>query len=432
VVNETGRQVTELCDGTRDHDEIAAAIAGFYGLDPSFVADDVRSCIAHLGRAGILENVLPERAATPPRGWRLHLNLTQQCNLRCRHCAVVFEGAPTDQVLPTPEIIRILDEAADAGVEAVAFSGGEPLVRLDCLDLLEHASKVIDQVTLATNGTLIDDRIARRLVELGVTVQISVDGAAPAVHDAVRGLGSFSRTWRGIDALLRAGIGGRLGLNVTLMRPNVARALEIVELAAAKGIAGVRFNGLLRMGQADGCWGELLADPAELAETYRELLAAATARGPVTVQPGIVGLDLEPPEDGMWCRLGDLLMVDGAGDIYPCSTLTNPEFRLGNIAEMSLAEALASPALQELVARCDRRRDEVEACAACTWKSFCQGGCPGEVWQESGTFDATDRLCEIRCELYDELIDQRASRVGGQRDAAPREASDAAAHGSGH
>jgi uncharacterized protein len=133
------------------------------------------------------------------------------------------------------------------------------------------------------------------------------------------------------------------------------------------------------------------------------------------VSPGLLGLELEPPEEGMWCGLGHTLLVDAQGDIYPCSLLTAPEFCLGNVADTPLAEALASGPLRELIAACERRRDEIEECRGCAWRHFCQGGCPGSVWLSAETWYATDGLCELRRDMFRGLVFERASTEDSER-----------------
>ena len=106
----------------------------------------------------------------------------------------------------------------------------------------------------------------------------------------------------------------------------------------------------------------------------------------------------------MWCGLGRMLLVDGQGDIYPCSLLAAPRFRLGNVADTPLAEALASDKLAGLIADVERRRDEIAACRACAWRHFCQGSCAGSVLLARGDWNAPDELCDLRRELFRELV----------------------------
>ena len=340
----------------------------------------------------------------PP--WRLHLYLTEACNLRCRHCGVAGNGGEPARL--DADLVRgLIEQAVAAGAEGIAFGGGEPLLHPALGALLAHAAPRL-KTLVATNGLLIDDAAAETFARLGVIVQVSLDGPDPFTHDRIRGAGAFARAWRGIERLQRAGIGERLALNVTLMRPNIGRLAEIVDLAARRGIGGVRFTALQRMGRAADRWAELAPTADEYAEAYRFLYRCRPAAG-LALQPELLGLEPAPPDRGMWCGLGRTLLVDARGDIYPCGLFVGPQFRLGNVRETSLAEALASPALAQLIGRCEQRRELIPACRACAWKHFCQAGCAGSVWQMHGTLYETDGLCAVRRELFAELLLARAA-----------------------
>jgi radical SAM protein with 4Fe4S-binding SPASM domain len=122
------------------------------------------------------------------------------------------------------------------------------------------------------------------------------------------------------------------------------------------------------------------------------------------LSPGLLGLELAPPDRGMWCGLGRTLLVDARGEIYPCGLFVGPEFRLGNVRQVRLADALASDRLAQLIVRCEARRDAIPECRACVWKHFCQAGCAGSVWQLRGTLGATDGLCVMRRELFSTMM----------------------------
>ena len=148
-------------------------------------------------------------------------------------------------------------------------------------------------------------------------------------------------------------------------------SLPIVSLAAERGVPGVRFFPLQRMGRAAERWETLAPSPEAYAAAYRFLYHDWPSDG-VAVSRGLPGLELEPPEGEMWCRLGRGLLVDARGDVYPCSMLAEPQFRLGNVSGMRLAEALGCEKLRELVRTCERRVEEIAACASCAWRHFCQ------------------------------------------------------------
>ena len=125
VVNPTGLAVTRLCDGSRTPAEIAASLANTYGVELKRLRSDVHTCLASLEEAGFLDTT-PTPADTLAEdggdGWRLHLYLTQKCNLRCRHCGVHNSHASGDQ-LSTAEIRSLIDQAVDGGAFGVAFGG---------------------------------------------------------------------------------------------------------------------------------------------------------------------------------------------------------------------------------------------------------------------------------------------------------------------
>ena len=136
---------------------------------------------------------------TPGAPFLVVWNFTQLCNLKCKHC-YASAGKPHPNELTTQEAFKALDKLVDAGVNIIAFSGGEPLMRKDIFDVLKRASDYGVFTAIATNATLITRDVAKRLkdVNLGY-VQISLDGANPETHNGFRGVPkAFERTIQGI------------------------------------------------------------------------------------------------------------------------------------------------------------------------------------------------------------------------------------------
>jgi len=136
---------------------------------------------------------------TPGAPFLVVWNFTQLCNLKCKHC-YASAGKPHPNELTTQEAFKALDKLVDAGVNIIAFSGGEPLMRKDIFDVLKRASDYGVFTAIATNATLITKDVAKRLkdVNLGY-VQISLDGAKPETHNGFRGAPkAFERTIQGI------------------------------------------------------------------------------------------------------------------------------------------------------------------------------------------------------------------------------------------
>ncbi|HEX7260892.1 MAG TPA: radical SAM protein, partial [Luteolibacter sp.] len=107
------------------------------------------------------------------------LNLTKRCNLKCAHCyldATTKAGGGSDE-LTTDECYTLIDQIAEVNKGCLlVITGGEPLTRPDILDIARHAVKLGFMVVFGTNGMLINDRMAKELVDIGVMgVGISID-----------------------------------------------------------------------------------------------------------------------------------------------------------------------------------------------------------------------------------------------------------------
>jgi len=410
AVNGLGLEIATQCDGSHTVQDIVTRIADRYRQDSNAVYADVVTYLTQLRRVGFLrdEDEPGPTGERLPRSTRLHISVTENCNLRCVHC-LVTGGSQKADALSTAEIYRLIDELAPETGDSVTISGGEPLLRKDCLDILRHASNRI-RTRLITNATLVDESTAAALAELDITIQISLDGSNPAVHDRIRERGAFGRTMRAAEMLRGHGFAGELTFNVTVMRPNVADVLNVIDLGEQMGV-NVYLAPLLKMGRAGSCWSELCLAPDEYARlytyVYRELPHAGRR---VQVGAGLQGFKPDIADQGAWCTIGRGAAVDSSGDVYPCPLLTSSGFHLGNVKQTSLRQIIASPRLQELERFCAGRKMLIAKCRGCHWRNFCQASCPASVLLEKGTMLETDDLCEFRQQLYRDTFFDLAQR----------------------
>mgnify|MGYP001571442056 FL=1 len=130
---------------------------------------------------------------------------TAGCNLECRHCRRLEAAkALSSRDLTTEQAKHVLiDGLRAAGHPVLVCSGGEPLLRPDLFELAAYAVRSGLPIALATNGTLIDEAMADRIVEAGFErVAISLDGAEAGTHDAFRQqAGAFDGAVRGLERL---------------------------------------------------------------------------------------------------------------------------------------------------------------------------------------------------------------------------------------
>lgn len=169
---------------------------------------------------------------------------TRRCNLKCPFCNAAGKNGspPGDQA----QLLPLVAELADAGVNAVGFTGGEPLLHADIEKAIALASRRGMVTHLNTNGTLLDREKARPLLDSGLdSVNISIDGASETVHDCLRGKGSFRLALRGADALVRERDASRSGTRIRFVmamgKENSDEAVRLLELGEAAGVDGCSF-----------------------------------------------------------------------------------------------------------------------------------------------------------------------------------------------
>ncbi len=177
-------------------------------------------------------------------------NVTRRCNLRCVHCYSQSDMHLGDNELDTNRALAVLDDLAEYGVPVVLFSGGEPLMRDDLDELIGHAVKLGMRAVISTNGTLIDERRAGQLADMGLSyVGISIDGLRDT-NDKFRGReGAFDAAMAAIRYCQAAGV--KVGLRFTVNRFNVADVEGIFDLLVAEDIPRVCFYHLVYAGRAD-------------------------------------------------------------------------------------------------------------------------------------------------------------------------------------
>ncbi len=412
LTNQTGLAMAQALDGTRSLLECARRIAAqFDGVDVQVVLADIRSFLARLYECNLLENApLAEAPATPDvkRPPSLTIYVTEQCNLRCKHCSIV-EGKMPETLLTADDIRRMIDEHTAAfDNPTVAFLGGEPLMRPDCIDLLAYACARTTTVNMSTNGLYVDEDIARRLAALPVNMQVSLDGADPEVHDYIRGKGTYAKAWAAIERLAAAGDPRRLTIATTLTRAVFPQVRGLIERCDRLAIGKIRFLPLDRSKAAITHWEQIAPDPADFQQTIRYLIFDAPHRpGAVTEVmgsfPGFV--PKARPKGDHWCPLGQTLIVNSQGQTYNCPLGTSgTEPPIGNIFDSSLGNMLAGENNRAAREKMLERRFAVEECRSCAWRNFCQGGCSAFISHRSGSFYLNDEACEFRRTLYREHV----------------------------
>ncbi len=146
------------------------------------------------------------------------IEVTRACNLRCKHC-LNNSGEIINNQLTTEEIFSLIKKLSMAGVQEIRFTGGEPLVHKDIYRMVELATDLGIYTSIGTNGTLIDEEVAKKLKYVGLKkAVVSIDGTRKK-HDEVRGKGNYDKTILSIKYLQEQGI--KIKINSVIMRSNM-------------------------------------------------------------------------------------------------------------------------------------------------------------------------------------------------------------------
>jgi radical SAM protein with 4Fe4S-binding SPASM domain len=368
------------------------------------MADDVKpdaGAPAAAAMPGSLLQMLRAKAQAGNIPLHVMLELTNGCNLRCRHCYVGVHSRRGE--LSLDEFKAALDQLAEAGSLFLTFSGGEPLTRKDFFQIAAYAREKEFSFTLFSNGTLITPRVADRLRELcPERVEISLLGGKAATHDGITQVpGSFERALRGARLLVKRDI--KVQLKTTWMQENIEEADQIASLVRDVG-ASFRSAALV-IHRRDGS-----SEPAGLRATTEQF--QAMARRSYDQNPGQAVPPPPPPlteeqKQAMSpCGAGQTsCRIDALGRVYPCAAI---DIALGSLREKPLAAIWhGSPELAQIRAI---RVSDLPECSACALYLRCTR-CAGLARMETGSLlSASPQACAVahayeafyqekRCEL---------------------------------
>ncbi|MCL5772955.1 MAG: radical SAM protein, partial [Firmicutes bacterium] len=264
-------------------------------------------------------------------------NTTKACNLACIHC-YRDAGSKEEDELSTGEGKKLLDDIAKSGFKIMILSGGEPLMRHDIYELINHASKLGLRTVLGTNGTLITEETALKLKQAGASrVGISLDSASEESHDEFRQQkGSFRQAIEGMKNCKKAGL--PFQIHTTVRDRNAHEIEKITDIAVELGSAAHHIFFLVPTGRAKD-----IADEQLKAVEYEKLLHRIVKKQTET------SIELKPTCAPTFMRIAKQKKVDMRftrgcltgrsycvilpnGDVHPCPYLP---VKVGNVREKS-------------------------------------------------------------------------------------------------
>ena len=343
-------------------------------------------------------------------------DFTHKCNLSCKHC-YSSSGATRETELSTREALAVVDQLADFGVTALAFSGGEPMSRSDFFEVAEHAVTRGLYVSVATNGTLLTKPNVRRLKRAKINyVEVSIDGACAATHDAFRGVpGAFDKAVAGLRNCVAEDLCTCIASTAT--KANYEEFPKILDLAAEIGAKRFTYFNFIPTGRGKELFDQDL-EPEQREKLMLHLLERMAKGFKVTIlttapQLARVALQCQGAGDEATmsmahmqtvkvskkavpladfiggCGAGRLYCsISPQGDVHPCVFFP---VNVGNLKTQKFGDIwLSSPLFNAL-----RDRGNLKgACGRCSYKFIC-GGCRARANAYHDDFLASDPGCVL-------------------------------------
>ena len=342
-------------------------------------------------------------------------NTTRACNLNCIHCYAKAVHQSRDRELTTEEGFNLIDDLATFGVPVILFSGGEPLLRPDLIELTSYSVSKGMRAVISTNGTLITEEKALLLKNAGVSyVGISLDGLEK-VNDHFRGVeGAFKKALNGIKNCQNAGL--KVGLRFTINKLNIDQVPGIFDLAEKMNIERICFYHLVYSGR-----GSNLVDQDLSHSETRKIVDIIMDRTKDMYNRGLKKevLTVDNHTDGPYLYLRmlkennpragevlELLKMNGgnsSGEGIGCVSWDGlvyadqfwREHSFGNVLVRPFSQIwsnLTNPLMAQLK---DKRRYVKGRCASCKWLDICSGNFRARAEAVSGNIWGEDPACYL-------------------------------------
>jgi cyclic pyranopterin phosphate synthase len=266
----------------------------------------------------------------------LRISLTQRCSLSCFFCHHEGENGISAE-MNIDDIERIVKHASSHGISKVKLTGGEPLLRNDIVEIIERISPLVDDLSMTTNGLLLET-LARDLKQAGLSrVNVSIHSLDPEVYFQITGSRDLEKVKRGIKKVIEVGL-HPIKVNMTLLAGyNDDDIWEMMEFAADMGVTlqiielqHVPDDGLTC---SDDKWVDLKPLEEELKKKAVKILKRDTQNRlmytiPLKSNREVIVEIVRPLHNNSFCEGCTRLRITSDGKLKPCL------YRQDNVVEV--------------------------------------------------------------------------------------------------
>lgn len=275
---------------------------------------------------------------------KVMISPTDTCNLKCKTCWRLEkkEYLKISNELTTEEIKNVLKECKKLGVRTIDLTGGgEPFCRKNILEIIKLAKDQGFEVTLTTNGTLLDEEKIKQLISAGVDdICFSLESGKEAVNDLLRGKGTYKKATTALKTLNRFRKGSKkpvIRIATVITNKNDKHLESMIDLAAENGVSAINFSVMIEWGTNKNL---SMKKRKDWAKTLKKLDQKIKKKGlysnlePI-IKHGLFEHDLPKFCFAPW----EMLFINSNGEVLACCTLASHyENIIGNIREKKLSE----------------------------------------------------------------------------------------------
>ena len=331
----------------------------------------------------------------------LYLYIAGCCNLACRHCWItpVTYTQGDNNFLKLRHIKKAIKEGRGVGLRHVKLTGGEPMLHPRFKELLLILEEMDINWQLETNGTLIDDEMARFMTSRPHFrhISISLDGATSEIHDRFRGIkGCYEKTIAGIEALVKRNCHPQV--ICTLHRNNLPEIKKIISLAQMLGCSSIKFNHLQKIGRGEQIAHKEGLSVKELLEIARWLEEEIQPKYkiPILMDIPLAFMPTNRFLDNRWdvCDLKHILGMLAGGELSLCGIgVSIKELIYGHIEKDNLRDVWCnSPGLKKLRELVPFKLEGI--CSRCIHRNKCLGACIAHTYHRAGKLNSPYFFCE--------------------------------------
>ncbi len=300
------------------------------------------------------------------------LEITHACPMSCVHCSSFNEGEPhldPSKYVPEEELKQTIEQFAGMGGQKMVFSGGEPLLHPNLLDLVRYAGSCRLDVRLFSSGLMglrsrerreMSQDFATELRAAGLSrIEFNLQGARAETHERIsRTSGSFRIVLLSVANAKAAGLSA--GIHFVPMRENYTELEELVSLARDMNIDGVSILRFVPQGRGQCYRNRLELEPRQFLELLRTIARLRSGGAGVTIRTGcpmnFVIFEEEGREPVSCGAAKNTAVMLWDGSLVPCAAFKQSrEFVAGNVLEKTVEEVWRNSTVLHQLRKIDSR-----------------------------------------------------------------------------